>query len=221
MTLRTRIAHLLEKFFLDPVAAYVVIEYADFDTLLCLADQRLLKTGTRFIVTKNIIENVNMVAGLFDLFEQGGHLGSPVAVMGQAAAVKGNRLRSIGKQSGQGLTCGRNGGIASTHMGRKSIDHEPLVGTARNNPLAPQILPEEEIENQSHDRSENQHDDPRDRLERVAVAQNDNQDDADNRRRIDGDEQICQELQHRGGGLSGFRRDCFGFRICVPGCRSI
>lgn len=95
-----------------------------------------------------------MVAGLFDLFEQGGHLGSPVAVMGQAAAVKGNRLRSIGKQSGQGLTCGRNGGIASTHMGRKSIDHEPLVGTARNNPLAPQILPEEEIENQSHDRSE-------------------------------------------------------------------
>lgn len=29
-----------------------------------------------------------MVAGLFDLFEQGGHLGSPVAVMGQAAAVK-------------------------------------------------------------------------------------------------------------------------------------
>lgn len=62
-------------------------------------------------------------------------------------------------------------GIASTHMGRKSIDHEPLVGTARNNPLAPQILPEEEIENQSHDRSENQHDDPRDRLERVAVAQ--------------------------------------------------
>ena len=58
MNLRTRIAHLLEKFFLDPVAAYVVIEYADFDTLLCLADQRLLKTGTRFIVTKNIIENV-------------------------------------------------------------------------------------------------------------------------------------------------------------------
>ena len=60
MNLRTRIAHLLEKFFLDPVAAYVVIEYADFDTLLCLADQRLLKTGTRFIVTKNIIENVNI-----------------------------------------------------------------------------------------------------------------------------------------------------------------
>ena len=95
--------------------------------------------------------------------------------MGQAAAVKGNRLRSIGKQSGQGLTCGRNGGIASTHMGRKSIDHEPLVGTARNNPLAPQILPEEEIEDQPDHGGQYQHDDPRQGLQRIPVFGDDDQ----------------------------------------------
>lgn len=52
MDFRTRVAHLLEKSFLDSVAAHVVVEHTDFDALLCLADQRLLETGARFIVTK-------------------------------------------------------------------------------------------------------------------------------------------------------------------------
>ena len=73
----------------------------------------------------------------------------------------------------------------------------PLARAARNDPLFGKVLPEKEVEEQPGTGRQYQDENPRQRLERIPVIGNDDQNDAEDRHRVDDQKYRGQNLLHR------------------------
>ena len=110
------------------------------------------------------------------------------------------------QQRGQPAVLLRNFGPPGV-AGLFELHGDASARAARDDAPFGEVLPEEEIEHQPHDGGEYEYDDPRQGLQRIPVVGDDDQDDAEDRDRIENEERICQDLLH-----------IFGFFVSCGAC---
>ena len=166
--------HLLEKPFLDRPAPHVVIEYPYLYPAGRTSQQHLLHPGSQVVVFKDVVLYVNVFAGilqvlqiLVELLPAGGENLYPVArVVGHAAqAVAQLDLLFALFAQRQGVDIDNRVVVALAQL---------AFDASRHHVFGFEILPEENVENQSHHRQKEQNDYPRQALYRVAIVGNDN-----------------------------------------------
>ena len=118
-----------------------------------------------------------------------------VGVGGDAASVERHGVQGVSEQGREGLVLV---GYADPLRGDVLLElqGDALARAPGDDAPFGEVLPEEEVEHQSDDRREQEHDDPRQRLERIPVFGDDDQNDAENRDRVERDEEVCQHLLH-------------------------
>ena len=171
-------AHPLEKVLFHAAAPHVVVEDAHLDPLPGFRDQRVAQAAARCVVAEDVILDVDVVLCAGDFGQQGLHLRPPVGVGGDPAAVERDRVARVGQQGGQrAVRFGQVGTVGV--LGFFELHGDALARPARDDALFGEVLAEEKIEDQPHDGGQHQHDDPRQRLQRIAVVGDDDQNDAE------------------------------------------
>ena len=188
-------AHPLEKGLFHAAAPHVVVEDAHLDPLPGFRDQRVAQAAARCVVAEDVILDVDVVLRPGDLRKQRLHLRLAVGVGRDAAAVERYGVDRRGEQPGQREVLVRDVG-PSVIVSLFELHGDAFARAARDDALLGEVLPEEKVEDQPHDRGEHQHDDPRQGLQRVPVVGDDDQDDAEDRDRVDYKKGICQYLLH-------------------------
>lgn len=200
-------AHPFEKVFFHAAAPHVVVEYAHLDPLPGLFHQRIAQAAARFIVAEDVILNVNMMLRPGDFGQQGLHFRGAVGVGDDVAAVERYGVDRAVKKRGQLAVLLRDFGPLRV-VGLLELHGDAPARAARNDAPFGEVLSEKEIEQQPHDGCEHEYDDPRQGLQRVPVVGDDDQDDAEDRDRIENEERICQYLLH----IAGFFVSCGALR---------
>ena len=136
-----------------------------------------------------------MVACAGYFIEQGLHFGGTVGVGGDAASVERHGVNGALEQAGERLPVFGNLGPRGI-LGLDQPHGDAFAGPAGDDALFGEVLPEEEVEDQTDYGCEEEHDDPRQGLQRVPVVGDDDQNDAEDRDRIERDEEVCQDLRH-------------------------
>ena len=188
----------------DAAAAHVVVEQAHLHAAQGPDDERIAQPAARRVVGDDVVLQVDVVLGPADRLEQRLHLLPPRRVGGDAAAAERYGMQGRAEHGGQRGVCLRDAGglLAAVFV---EMPGHALARAPRDDAALAEVLPEEEVEDHADDRREEQHENPRYRLQRIAVVGHDDQDDADDGQRVDAAEQVCQELCHRslGCGSSG------------------
>lgn len=177
-------AHVVEKRLPDPHAPHVVVEHPHLDPLAGLGHERIAQAAARPVVAEDVVLDMDVMPGRGDGFEQRLHLRSAVDIGRDPAAVERHGEGGLPQQPGERQMALRErrstGGIDLFELRGDPLAHAP-----RNDPLLGEVLPEKEIDDQSDARRQNQQQNPRQRLERIAVIGDDDQQDARDRQRVD------------------------------------
>ncbi len=185
--------HSLEKGFLHPGAAYVVVEYPHFDPFAGLGRERIAQAAARLVVAENVVLDMDVVARPGDCFEQRVHLRLSVDIGGQPASVERYGEGRLAEETRQREPLRRNARSAC-----RVVLFQPggdsFAGAARDDPALGKVLPEEEVDRQPGTRRQYQHQYPRQGLQRVAVVGDDDQHHADDRQRVDNQKDRAQNL---------------------------
>ena len=181
-------AHLLEEALVHAAAPYVVVENPDFDPLARLGHQGVAQAEPRGVVVEDVVLEVDVVVRCGDVTQQRLHLRGAVDVGGDAASAERDGVARVAEQAGQRPVLGREL-LPFVGPGLEQLHVDALAHAAREDAPLREVLSEEEVE-----------DDPRQGLQRVPVVGDDDQNDAENRDRVDSEEEVCQQRGHRRGG---------------------
>ena len=189
-------SHPLVELLFHAAVAHVVVQHAHAHPFACLADQGLLYAATGAVVAEDVVLQVDVVLRRVDFPQQGLDLGSAVGIGRQAAAGKHLRVVDVDKQVRERNVWGRDATPLAAQRIVHRVHHQPLVGAARDDFLLAEVLSEKEIKDQPDHGSEDQDDHPGNGFQRVAVAGDDNQDDAQDGQGVNDDEESGQKLLH-------------------------
>ena len=187
--------HLFEEGLFDAAASDVVVEDSDLNPFPCFGDQGIPEMLPGPVVAEDVVLEVDMVFGPGDFIEQGLHFGRPVGVWGDPAAVERHGVDRAFEELCEGFPGFGNFGVSGL-IGFDEVHGDPFPGSSGDDSLFGEVLSEEEVEEEPDHGREDEHDDPGEGLQRVSVFGDDDQDDAEDRHRIECDEDVCQNLLH-------------------------
>ena len=189
-------AHTLEKGAFDACTPHVVVENPHLDALPGFGDERIAQAAARAVVAEDVVLYMNVMLGFGDSGEQSFHFGGSVDVGGDAAATERHGMGGVEEQVDQRPMVRGEGGTVG-RVGLLALCSKTLAHTARDTAPFGEVLTEEEVDDEPDTWSEEQHQNPGQRAQRIAVVGDDDQHDTCDRKRVDAQKQYVEKLRQR------------------------